>query len=437
MSSNILEHVLPAERMRGTLFRETFDTRESVLRNRATIYGTPSIKNGITLNGTTDYVTYPLAKELEYSQQTVSVEFYPDFEANDNNLRYLVDSQQTNFRLLLIKNNANEIRTAIGTATTLIHVVALANYQAYWLRGLRNVLTFAADSSGVNNLYLNGHLISTSAAAWTPGTSSTLYVGRYNLGASGYFKGIISRVSIGNYLGTEQEHLDLWNNTTWNWPDESLVTLPMRHRDYDPVNTRTLDISGNGNHFTLGDGSTPATHPTQADGKMVFDGSDTLRLGSLVQPSGSFAVAATVAMTPTGSTQYIAQHSDAGFVDVVFALTRNRFGAFLFYVGTPGGAAYLSSPLYSYTDPHTVVGVWDGTEGFLYVDGVYAVASTSGVLTQPAGDPQPVWVGARTNGSGFLNGSVFDFRYYHKKLTPTQILDYHHKVYQQTLGSQV
>jgi len=77
-----------------------------------------------------------------------------------------------------------------------------------------------------------------------------------------------------------------------------VVDLQFRTADYDIANVRTLDSSGNGNHATLGDGSTPTTYPTQGAGRMVFDGGD--YLSGIADPTGTFTILTTQAATGGG-----------------------------------------------------------------------------------------------------------------------------------------
>jgi hypothetical protein len=54
---------------------------------------------------------------------------------------------------------------------------------------------------------------------------------------------------------------------------------------HDPVNVRTLDVSGNGLHATFGNGATPATYPTKLSGQRGYylDGGDYLNVGNVAQ----------------------------------------------------------------------------------------------------------------------------------------------------------
>ena len=67
--------------------------------------------------------------------------------------------------------------------------------------------------------------------------------------------------------------------------NKSKIWLPMKAENHDPTNpgaARTLDVSGNGNHALLGDGTTLATMPTKLQKRGYdFGSTDYLNLGDL------------------------------------------------------------------------------------------------------------------------------------------------------------
>lgn len=77
-----------------------------------------------------------------------------------------------------------------------------------------------------------------------------------------------------NQLSTE-EKTAYQEGTMWTYMKNAVLVMDGRLINYDPTNTRVLDASGNGNHLTLGDGSTASTYPTNLT-KIGYrsDGSD-------------------------------------------------------------------------------------------------------------------------------------------------------------------
>jgi len=77
--------------------------------------------------------------------------------------------------------------------------------------------------------------------------------------------------------------------------NKSKIWLPMKAENHDPTNpgaARTLDVSGNGNHALLGDGTTAATMPTKIQERgYSFDGSsDYLYTPWAPTPAGTMTV---------------------------------------------------------------------------------------------------------------------------------------------------
>jgi len=220
-----------------------------------------------------------------------------------------------------------------------------------------------------------------------------------------------------------QEALDYTNNATWGWENLLDINLQMRTADYDLPNVRTLDSSGYGTHFTLGDGGTPATYPTQGAGRMGFDGGDYLRRALVAQPAGAFTEAVMHIITNLGATQNLVGHGNVAGTDLSSRILRLNTGIYRFYTG---GGGYVFTSAYDDTLNHDVVGVWDGTNAYIYVDGVLDVVGTFGAPSQPAGADQPFIVGAAFNLGNALVGDIFDFKYRDGQAwTPTQVADYH------------
>jgi hypothetical protein len=423
---------LPAEIRRGAKIAESFFDRASVLRDRWSLINNPTVNGGLTLNGTNQSATYDLNGELLSSEQTIEVEFSPNFAADDNSEHYIVDT--TGGRTIIVKGSTNTLAIYAG-ATTLVAAISFASYGSYWKQDDRNLLTIAI-APGNNNIYLNGQtLVSGGAIVWVPQDPTILHLGSRFTGAS-YFGGTIADFRVGHYLSTEQEHLDRWNHQAWKWQNQSDITLQLRYADYDITNVQTLDSSGNGNHFQLGDGSTPTTYPTQEDGRMSFDGGDSLRRSSVGQPAAAFSVLCTVNSTQPGASQFVASHNNPAFSAINWYLARSSSNQWSWYVG--GGAVANASigPDMPDSSVHTLVGVYDGTDTILYIDGVAQTPATTPLA--PSSGTQTLELGRRSGSAGnHLIGSIFDFIYFdNQALTPVQILDYD-RTMRSIYGSQV
>jgi len=389
------------------------------LRDDWTLFGAPTVDQGLELNGTTQYATRAMSGEGNSAEVTVEIEFYPDFASTDGVMRIFCDLNDTgNPRLLIRKDTTNTLQIFFGN-TVLIFNIAAVTLAATWLVGERNLLT-VAGTSGSNDCWLNGVLLGHSATAWLPENYPLMTLGsKYN--ALQPFDGKITDFRIGHYLATEQEHIDRWLHQTWNWENLLDVNLQMRTGDYDPVANLTLDSSGHGTNFTLGNGA-GANEPVQGKGRMAFAGAEYLRRGSVAQPAGSFTVAVTASSANTAS-QYVAEHHVSG----TNFLMMNNLGRWYFYVGGTGGnlASSMPAALPNVLDPHTYVGVWDGVNTLLYVDGKAMIPAVT--PTAPSGGTHTMAIGRRAAAaSNYFTGEVFDYKYRDGQAwTPTQVQDYH------------
>jgi hypothetical protein len=430
-NARIFQASYPAERMRGCKFATDFRDPLVMARDGWTSFGAPLYHpdGGAILNGTTDYFTRPLAGELSAAEQTFHAVFYPTFAANDNLSHYLIDT--AGGRTIIRKNLDNTLQVFTG-ATTQVLSSAFATYGSLWNQNGRNVLS-ASIKTGVNILWLNGTQIDTTATAWTAVNPSMLYVGRRAGGADSYFPGRITRLHIGHHTSTLAEHQAYWNRTMWNWEDRCNINLQFRMQDYDPTLVRTLDSSGHGNHFTLGDGVTPATFPTQQSGRMYFDGGDYLKRASVAQPAGAFSVVATVENRTGAAITYYGDHHVGAAYNWI--LLRTNTGVYRFYVG--GGSSDNAGQFTGSIDSlyHTFVGTWDGTNTNIFVDGVRGTQAA--IPLSPSGGALAMRLGQSNTASNALTGTMYDFKYLDGvALTNTQAYDYLWKM-RSVIGSQL
>jgi hypothetical protein len=434
-NSRIFQASYPAERLRGCKFATDFRDPLVMARDGWTSFGSPLYHpdGGVILNGTTQYLTRPLAGELNSANLTIHLEFWPTFAADDWAAHYLWDTPTAPGRFTAFKSNTNTITIRMGTGGTAIYAVPLASFQAYWLVNARNLLSLSSTTTA-SSLYLNGVLIATSPIAWTVATTTSINVGASAVGAN-FAGGRLGRLYIGHHTSTLAEHLAYWNRTMWTWEDRCTANLQFRVQDYDPTLVRTLDSSGHGNHFTLGDGVTPATYPTQGNGRMTFDGGDSLRYESMAQPTGAFSVCWCGRKNSTGASEYLSNQRDAGATVVAHILAWWNTQRFFFFVGGTA-TGYVYSSVHPITTK-TVVGTWDGTTARLYVDGVLDVASTVGTPSQPSGAALAMRLGQTVAATSPFTGTMYDFKYLDGvALNQVQAYDYHHKM-MSVIGSQL
>ena len=425
-NTRLLQAAMPAERMRGAKFCEDFRDHLSMIKGGWTLFNAPTFaKNGgLVLNGTTQYASIPLGNELASTTITVHLEWIPTAVMSVRS--YVLDTSATN-RFALIPDGAGNI--IVDLSGTVIHTATYATWNALLLTGKRNVLTITKLVGAAAILWLNGSVVANATGIVAPSGAATtpLLVGK-NYAAANYYAATFSRILIGHYLCTLDEHQAYYNRTMWNWEDRCLVNLQMRTGDYDPTAVRTLDSSGHDLHATLGDGVTPTTYPAQSKGCMVFDGGDSLRYVSMAQPTGAFTAAFCYNLTGAAASFYLGNHTVVGFADLAWLLTRTATGVFQFYVGDVGAYIY-TAPGYLDKNTHTLVGTWNGTIAQLYLDGALLVVATTGVPVQPAGAALPVRLGQAINGAAGMIGSIYDFKYRDGEAwNQVMCLDYHQKM---------
>ena len=113
----------PAERARGLSWCGNFSSQQLVENDSGTIHGSPtfSYKEGVTLDGSSDYIQYHLTgQEFFNSELSILVEFTPEFAADEDLYRYFYDADTGGAgRCYLYKlNNAGGNKLIIGFGNT-------------------------------------------------------------------------------------------------------------------------------------------------------------------------------------------------------------------------------------------------------------------------------------------------------------------------------
>jgi len=207
--SLLVKNSTPAERSRGCLFAERFESVEKVIENNGTISGAPSIDFGITLDGTNDYVTYNLSgTEFNCAEISQVIEFWPHFDYDNDALQYLVSGNDCGDVAICKKDNANSNKLSITLGGTLVADISISAYSWYWFANERNVLV-VSGTTGDTDVWLNGKLVLDSdPTAWTPTVVSALYMG--SLAGGSKFDGKITQYKVFRSLVTQQEAIDYY-----------------------------------------------------------------------------------------------------------------------------------------------------------------------------------------------------------------------------------
>ena len=421
--------------MRGCTFAETFETPAKVVENGGTITGTPTIDFGATLSGSGDYITYKLrGAELNSANISIVIEFWPDFDTDDDNTRYLFDTTD-GLRYYAFKvNNAGSNELRINLGNTSIASVAEATYSPYWKTGERNVLVISG-TSGDTSVWLNGTaIVSNDSSVWTPSNPTELFIGARFSGSLAY-DGKVTAFKIFNQLLTAQEASDYYTNSTYDYMNDTVVDLPMTLETHDPTNNRTLDVSGNGLHGTLGAGDGGVTTPTKNTDRCGYNydaDDDYINLGNnaLLRPTDGLTISVWSVDTADANVEIVNYRESGGS------------GIFALYKVTNAICAIKTSDDVSETASHDAEhqnGVWthtvltfsqDDQEVRSYIQGIVQAdiepTADLPLATELAGLDN-VYIGSATATLRNWGGDIAMFKLWDKRLTPLQIADLHQR----------
>ncbi len=428
--SELIRYTLAAERSRGCYWADKFGSAALVRSNGGTITGAPtfSASEGVALDGVNDYVTYDvIANQWEQASEiSFLMEFTPNFaHTGPGATRQFFDGFPSTERYTLyILSNGN---LGLFCGATVIATIPLANYTNYWNAYSRNSI-FISSESGNTSVWLNGFLILDSdATVWTPGSVTALKIGSRHDGAN-KFKGTIHRFRVFKSKLTDQEAVDYCNGTVFDYLQDAVVNLPMRLEDHDPVNTRTLDRSGNGRHGTLVAGVTKNTR----ERGYFFDGTDdaiSIPHDSGLNFTDGLTVACWIKHDPTQAgvnVRYIVGKGP-NVTGMPFAVTYDL------NVGAPNevewrlwdGAANKTAVIADLYDGQwiSVVGTFDGQTLILYINAVEVVRTAFPAATTLDTNSDPVTIGDTTPSAREFKGDESDVKLWNRPLTPMQIID--------------
>ena len=267
--NRLAQNTFPAERLRGAVFAETFESNQAIAMNGGTIAGSPVINFGATLDGIGDYITYPTTDVLNTPEISFVIEFIPDFDYDEDKNIWIFCSSAQDYQLLKFNNaSANILQLFLGN--TQIVNISQTVYRDYWLPNKRNVLTISG-TDGDTSVWLNGHCICDAIGiAWTPINVAVLSLGASHLGGDP-FEGQFKSFKVFDVTLTQQEALDYYQDSTFVYRNKCVVDLQFRNQDHDIANNKSLDSSHHGNHATLHGGVTKDDkHGYSFDGKVSY-----------------------------------------------------------------------------------------------------------------------------------------------------------------------
>jgi hypothetical protein len=434
--SRLTQNTTPAERIRGCTFSETFETAQSVVHNGGTIAGTPSIDFGAVFNGTTDYMTYSLrGDEFNSAEISIVLMFYPDFDTDEDVTRRLFDASSGSAYQVVKSNNASSNTLTIALGGTSIAAVAEGTYSPYWDIGERNVLVISG-TTGDTSAWLNGNLIlDKDSSAWSAAVPANFYIGSAFNGTQ-LFDGKIAKLQVFQSVLTAKEALDFYNTTTYSYINDAVLDLPMDAARHDPVNVRTLDVSGNSNHATFGNGITTSTYPTKLQKRGYdFDGGDYLVVdgaGIYNSTETSIAFAFSPDYDVSDDVTFRCFDSTSGSA---YQVIKNNNAASNSLSIVLGGTLIANIPEATYGSywqkGTTNVLIISGTSGdtSAWLNGRLILDKDSSAWTPK--DPASIYIGSSFAPSQFFDGRLLQFQVYNFILTPLQASDLNLKMMKQ------
>lgn len=257
---SLIKNTTAAERQVQCVFGEHFQDLISVNENGGEAFGTPTFNNGVTLNGTTDYVKYESIGNIAARNFSAVVKFIPDFDTDANALYYFYSS--TGGYTLFKHNNASNNIIRVVIDGVIIADIPEATYSPAWNVGEENTIV-VSSKNGDTDVWLNDtKILDNDASAWTVSNFGTMYIGASNAMAW-FFDGEIKSVKFFTTKLADRDAMLYLDNSIYSYINDMAVDLPMRMQDHDPDNSRTLDRSGNDNHAVWVDGSTAPTKNTE------------------------------------------------------------------------------------------------------------------------------------------------------------------------------
>jgi len=264
--SRLTSYSTPAERARGCVFADRFETEADVNENNGIAINSPIFsQNGVILNGTNQRLDYDISTdELNHNQLSFIIEFTPYFDWNENIRRSISDTLNGSGRCHITKMGASDnyvLSHVLGDV--LIANISANTYSRYWMINQKNILVISS-TSGNNNIWLNGNkILNANGTVWAQNRRTPLRIGSQYNGLDRFFHGIYHSFMVFKKMLSQEESIGYYNNTIYKYLDSAIGIWQFRQEDHDPANARTIDSSGNNNHFIFGDGVTPATYPTK------------------------------------------------------------------------------------------------------------------------------------------------------------------------------
>jgi hypothetical protein len=414
----------PEIKAEGVLFRENFINENYVSDNGGTLVLSPTISNGITTNGSTQYADYGDACNLgsddfyfsfKVSVPSISTQTYFFSKHEDNNNRWYIRMDVS---------GALFMYCVVGGAVKISALSAVAfteNNKEY-------TITVVGDWNDTIRFYIDGVASVGSVTTFTNAditNTGPFRVGRWEA-AYGAFT--MKNLSIGHRALVLDETLDIYQADTFTEVDASkaVINLPLRTKFDDGSNVVTENIGTQANAI-MGDGSTTNTMPELISPHGIIN--DALIVGTYMsipdnanlRTSNVTVFALVKPQRDTAARNTIVSSGNAG------AYATNNFafeyinGTGLRVFGRTDGVSLSVSSVLKYNQWNDVAFTCDGTTTKIYANGE-EVASSAALITG-TDDTTGTYIGCANTGilDYHLEGELDAVQQFPFVCTPTQI----------------
>ena len=409
--SLLLKNSLPAERGRKLSFVEKFRNTEEVTKNGGTITGSPTINDGITFNGSTDYISYNSVNYGKSNSMVCRLKFN-----SIASTQLIVASGVTSY-FLTYETGTNKIYyTAGGSQVSVVYTPTVGEF-----------VDIAVTRNGTSvKFFING---SQQGSTQTLDANNDLTID--TIGASNipgnYFNGEIKYVKLFKSELTAEDISNYSNNSMFNYLNKATLNLNMTMESHDPTNVQTLDVSGNDNHAQLGDGSTASTYPTKLTERhgYSFDGTtDYMTLSSLGNIDIKTLAFTTDlgAVTSSTTAQSLIEFDDTTNLGVFIGAFSGLVANETISISGAGNVTYITS---SFAGIATIIVSWNGTKYDIYLNGENITTTSGGGGDTALMNVDTANIGRRNLDDLFLSGNINDLILSTNGLTSIQVKDLH------------
>ena len=421
--NELVHYTRPAERERGASFADGFESQARVESNGGTVYGSPtfSASQGVTLNGSNDYIQYDLTgQEFFSSELSILIEFTPDFDWDNNSTRAIYYGDSYFYIVKTNNGGGNKLNMKIHNS---FYSILPAAYSSYWKTNQKNILIISAES-GSEKIWLNGEVIATASTSYTVRTVLNLYIGASNTGVQN-FDGIIHRIVVFHAKLSDAECEAYSNGTMWNYENRAVAVW--RFRAADHTGTTTKESAGRGYDLTInGSPEKLQTHGYEFDGSSdylsradddTFDPAGDFSVQCVVENDDLSSNAAIISRMASVTSEFSWRVQYINTNELYLSISKNGTAWSQFSLGNA-----FDTKLIAFTMTYNYVA--DGSSvGKIYVGSRTAAESTT--LAGPVyNSTAALMLAARGGPGGYFDGSIYYCAYFNEVLNEMQHLDF-------------